>query len=105
MEELDLCKDRVGDYTRCLLVSRILTRLGLQPVISINLHQRKSPTLRNVRPLISDTALCLQCYVIGYVDETKRLYGVVEIRLKNRKFLAGEGEGSFSIADIKAFPW
>jgi len=40
-----------------------------------------------------------------YLDETKRLYGVVEIRLENRKYLAGSGEGKYSIADIKAVPW
>lgn len=40
-----------------------------------------------------------------YIDETKRLYGVIEIRLANRKYLAGPGEGVYSIADIKAVPW
>jgi glutathione S-transferase len=44
-------------------------------------------------------------FVSGYQDETKRLYGVVEIRLSNRKYLAGPGEGKYSIADIKAVPW
>lgn len=42
---------------------------------------------------------------IGYTDETKRLYGVIEIRLKDREYLAGPGKGTFSIADIKAHPW
>lgn len=42
---------------------------------------------------------------IGYLDETKRLYGVLEIRLKNRDWLAGPGTGVFSIADINVFPW
>ncbi|KAF7985521.1 hypothetical protein HWV62_3745 [Athelia sp. TMB] len=41
----------------------------------------------------------------GYLEETKRLFGVLQIRLENRKYLAGAGEGSFSIADIKAVPW
>lgn len=40
-----------------------------------------------------------------YLDETKRLYGVLEIRLKNRDYLAGDGKGKYSLADIKAFPW
>lgn len=40
-----------------------------------------------------------------YLDETKRLYGVLEIRLKGRDYLAGEGRGKFSLADIKTFPW
>jgi len=41
----------------------------------------------------------------GYLDETKRLYGVLEIRLQNRDWLAGPGAGVFSIADINVFPW
>jgi glutathione S-transferase len=40
-----------------------------------------------------------------YIDETKRLYGVLQIRLANREWLAGPGKGVFSIADINAFPW
>ncbi|KAJ2931657.1 hypothetical protein H1R20_g5441, partial [Candolleomyces eurysporus] len=40
-----------------------------------------------------------------YVDETKRLYGVLEIRLTGREYLAGAGKGKYSLADIKAFPW
>ncbi|KAI0786850.1 glutathione S-transferase [Abortiporus biennis] len=40
-----------------------------------------------------------------YLDETKRLYGVLEIRLTGREWLAGSGRGIYSIADINAFPW
>ena len=36
-----------------------------------------------------------------YVKETNRLYGVIERRLKDRLFLAGD----YSIADMAAFPW
>lgn len=42
----------------------------------------------------------------GYTEETKRLYGVLEIRLAERDYLAGSGpKGVFSIADINAQPW
>jgi GSH-dependent disulfide-bond oxidoreductase len=36
-----------------------------------------------------------------YVKETNRLYGVIERRLEDRPFLAGD----YSIADMAAFPW
>jgi glutathione S-transferase len=48
---------------------------------------------------------CLYVLSSGYSDETKRLYGVLEIRLKDRDWLAGDGRGKFSLADIKAVPW
>ena len=36
-----------------------------------------------------------------YTDETRRLYGVLQTRLKEAAFLAEE----YSIADIATFPW
>ncbi|KAF8195968.1 hypothetical protein K438DRAFT_2017190, partial [Mycena galopus ATCC 62051] len=41
-----------------------------------------------------------------YVEETQRLYGVVEIRLsQDRDWLAGPGRGKLSIADFNVAPW
>ncbi|EJD41886.1 hypothetical protein AURDEDRAFT_115307 [Auricularia subglabra TFB-10046 SS5] len=40
-----------------------------------------------------------------YTTEEKRLLSVLEARLKDREYLAGPGEGNYTIADINAFPW
>ena len=37
-----------------------------------------------------------------YVNETNRLYGVLDIRLADRPFVAGE---EYSIADMASYPW
>ncbi|KAJ7645446.1 glutathione S-transferase [Mycena polygramma] len=37
-----------------------------------------------------------------YIDETKRLLGVLEMRLKDHEYLVG---GKLTIADINAYPW
>ncbi len=39
--------------------------------------------------------------ITRYVDETNRLYGVLDTRLATRDFVAGE----YSIADIASYPW
>jgi len=41
-----------------------------------------------------------------YFEETKRLFGVIEIRFaEGREYLAGPGKGKYSIADINVYPW
>ena len=37
-----------------------------------------------------------------YVNETNRLYGVLDTRLADRPFVAGE---AYSIADMASYPW
>ncbi|KAF7314214.1 Glutathione S-transferase C-terminal-like protein [Mycena kentingensis (nom. inval.)] len=37
-----------------------------------------------------------------YIDESKRLLGVLEMRLKDHEYLVGD---RYSIADINAYPW
>jgi len=43
--------------------------------------------------------------ISGYSEETKRLYGVLEIRLQNRDYLTGPDRGKYTIADLKAQSW
>lgn len=40
--------------------------------------------------------------ITRYVNETNRLYGVLDRRLDGQKYLAGE---AYSIADMAAYPW
>ncbi len=40
-----------------------------------------------------------------YGTETRRLYGVLDARLKGRQYLAGEDQGEYSIADMACWPW
>ncbi|KAH9929123.1 glutathione S-transferase C-terminal-like protein [Epithele typhae] len=40
-----------------------------------------------------------------YVDETRRLFGVLQLRLAGRDWLAGPARGTYSLADMNAFPW
>jgi GSH-dependent disulfide-bond oxidoreductase len=43
----------------------------------------------------------LQYAIDRYVNETNRLYGVLNKRLSNREFIAGD----YSIADMASYPW
>jgi len=40
-----------------------------------------------------------------YSTEANRLYRVLDTRLKGRDFLAGEGAGMYSVADMACWPW
>lgn len=55
--------------------------------------------------MLEQVDLLFEYRLPGYRNETKRLYGVLEIRLKDRDWLAGPGRGKYSIADINVWPW
>lgn len=40
-----------------------------------------------------------------YSTEARRLYKVLNARLDGRDFVAGEGQGAYTIADMSMFPW
>ncbi|CAO1621964.1 unnamed protein product [Parajaminaea phylloscopi] len=40
-----------------------------------------------------------------YINETRRLYSVLEERLEGRDWLVGDGRGQYSLADLNAYPW
>lgn len=40
-----------------------------------------------------------------YYTECKRLYSVLDARLADREYLAGDGNGNVSIADFATLPW
>ena len=40
-----------------------------------------------------------------YSREARRLYGVLDRRLEGRDFMAGEGRGDYSVADMASWPW
>jgi GST-like protein len=40
-----------------------------------------------------------------YSNEARRLYGVLNRRLEGREYIAGEGAGLYSIADMACWPW
>jgi len=62
---------------------------GLGPMLGQNHH------FRNYAPDKIDYA------ITRYINETSRLYGVLDNRLQDRDFMAGD----YSIADMASYPW
>jgi glutathione S-transferase/GST-like protein len=56
---------------------------------------------RNYAPAVTSDQRHLAYGAIRYSNETHRLYGVMERRLADREYLAGD----YSIADIACWPW
>jgi glutathione S-transferase len=58
----------------------------------------------------ADLESCLDA-ITRYTNETLRVYGVLELHLSGkytgepREYLAGNGKGKYSVADIKTWPW
>ncbi|ORY62696.1 putative disulfide bond reductase yfcG [Pseudomassariella vexata] len=40
-----------------------------------------------------------------YVGESERLYGILDKRLESREYVAGQGKGKYSIADMSILGW
>ncbi len=68
---------------------------GLGPMAGQTHH------FRQYAPAMTRDQRHLAYGVRRYTDETRRLYGVLDRRLKDRDFLAGD----YSIADMAAWPW
>jgi len=68
---------------------------GLGPMAGQTHH------FRNYAPAMEPDPAKLEYGVKRYTGETTRLYGVMERRLADRAYLAGE----YSIADMAAWPW
>jgi len=62
---------------------------GLGPMLGQNFHFSESPAEK------------IPYAIERYVDETNRLFGVLNERLKDRQFIAGD----YSIADMACYPW
>jgi len=55
----------------------------------------------NYAPKLADDPAKIEYGRVRYINELNRLYGVMERRLADRPYLAGE----YSIADMAAWPW
>lgn len=63
------------------------------------------PTLGQVHHFVKYNKGKSEYSEVRYTSEAHRLYMVLDTRLEGRDFIAGEGRGSYSIADIACWPW
>jgi len=76
--------------TRSQAVQWLMFQMGgIGPMFGQNYHFQKAAPEK------------LPYAITRYVDETRRLFGVMEKRLGETPYLAGD----YSVADIAAFPW
>lgn len=54
---------------------------------------------------VGDSKNVIPYAINRYQNETKRLYEVLALQLKDKDYLVGEGRGKYSLADIKAATW
>lgn len=70
-----------------------------------------SPRAQNLLPLRRNSANSTPDAIDRFRNETLRVFGVLEIHLSGkytgepREYLAGNGKGKYSIADMKTWPW
>ncbi|ELU40766.1 hypothetical protein AG1IA_05209 [Rhizoctonia solani AG-1 IA] len=83
---------------------------GSSSLTVVSVQCRVKPTTSTAtRPRRSDLAQKLVINFVmdtlGYINETKRLYSVLNDRLTDREYLVGPGKGRYGLADINAYPW
>ena len=82
-----------------------------KPTTSRSTLRRRSLVRLSSSPPIVNLILTSIDAITRFVNETLRVYGVLEIHLSGkytgepREYLAGKGKGKYSVADIGTWPW
>ncbi len=91
----------LADKTKKFLSTRRRQALRLDAVADVA-DGRLRPDAGTGAPLPARRALKIEYGIKRYVDEAKRLYGVLDKQLAGNAFVAGE---DYTIADMSIFPW